>query len=171
MLHFFDVCHERLAALQLSKHANNDVTILLHGVTHSLYLWQADPFYTQWSNCWALSLPGHFPALCSAQPPFAVDVPTMIEPLAAAIRQIADGHEVTLLGISMGAFAALGLAASHPELVRRVISISGFAKGRWIGSYGILQALARGGTPGRMLFRALSRLAGKSSLVVQLSCL
>ena len=73
--------------------------------------------------------------------------------LARAIQQLVGSRSVTLVGHSTGGFAALSIAAYHPEVVSQVISISGFAQGRWTGTLGLGQKLARGGRLGHFLFR------------------
>ena len=45
------------------------------------------------------------------------------------------------------------IAARSPEIAAGVISISGFAQGRWTGALGIFQKLARLGPIGRILFK------------------
>jgi pimeloyl-ACP methyl ester carboxylesterase len=69
---------------------------------------------------------------------------------------------VTLTGYSTGGFAALAIAVHAPELVRRMISISGFCQGRWTGTLGAHQWLARHGPVGRAWFR-VSWLIGRIS--------
>jgi pimeloyl-ACP methyl ester carboxylesterase len=72
---------------------------------------------------------------------------------ATAIRQIFGQECVHLVGWSAGGFAALAVAARHPELVASATSICGFARGKWGESLGIMQRLASGGKLGQSLFR------------------
>jgi pimeloyl-ACP methyl ester carboxylesterase len=157
-----------LAALSLGQSREGPPLVLLHGVTHSVYFWQPDPLYRSFGPCWSLSLPGHFPARTPPPQLRPFSAASVIEPLAGAIEQLSPNQPVDLLGVSTGGFAALGLAACYPQLVRKVISVSGFARGRWIGSFGFLQALARGGPLGQNLFRATSALAGGNPLAVRM---
>jgi pimeloyl-ACP methyl ester carboxylesterase len=157
-----------LAALPLGNQREGEPLVLLHGVTHSVYFWQPDPLYTEFGPCWSLSLPGHFPACTPAEKLWPFTAESVIDPLADAIKQLCGDQPVNLIGVSTGGFAALGLAARYPTLVRRVISISGFARGRWIGSFGMLQGLARGGSLGQSLFRATSDIAGGNPLAVRM---
>jgi pimeloyl-ACP methyl ester carboxylesterase len=157
-----------LTALPLANQCEGPPLILLHGVTHSVYFWQPDPLYTAFGPCWSLSLPGHFPASTPAEKLQPFSAASVIDPLAAAIKQLCGDQPANLIGVSTGGFAALGLAARHPTLVRRVISVSGFACGRWIGSFGMLQGLARGGPLGQALFRAISGVAGGNPLAVRM---
>lgn len=167
MLRYFDTHGQRLAALLLHEQADGDLVVLLHGVTHSIYFWQPDPFYASLGHCWSVSLPGHFPAIRPPEWQSSFTAHSVIAPLAAVIEQLGAGQPATLIGVSTGGFAALGLAACYPQLVRRVISISGFARGQWIGSFGTLQALARGGPAGEALFRATLGLARRSPFAVR----
>lgn len=167
MLRYIDTHGLRLAALPIGEQRAGEPIILLHGVTHSVYFWQPDPFYTELGPCWALSLPGHFPASTPLSLHCPLTAESVIDPLAAAIEQLSD-RPVTLIGVSTGGFAALALAARYPQLVRRVISISGFARGRWIGSFGMLQAAARRGTLGEALFRSTAGMAGRNDLALRM---
>jgi pimeloyl-ACP methyl ester carboxylesterase len=167
MLRYLDTHGQRLAALPMGERRAGEPLILLHGVTHSVYFWAPDPFYGELGPCWSLSLPGHFPASAPADLRQPLTTEQVIEPLAAAIGQLYD-RPATLIGISTGGFAALALAARYPQLVRRVISISGFARGRWIGSFGMLQAAARGGPLGEAIFRGTAGMAGRSELALRM---
>jgi pimeloyl-ACP methyl ester carboxylesterase len=60
---------------------------------------------------------------------------------------------VLLLGYSTGGFAALAIAAYAPEMVRGVISVAGFAQGKWGGLLKLLQWQARMGDIGEAMFR------------------
>ncbi|WP_167474657.1 alpha/beta fold hydrolase [Nocardia arthritidis] len=53
-------------------------------------------------------------------------VELIAEQVTAAIRTATDGP-VDLLGFSLGAAAAVGVAAEHPELVRKLILVAGWA--------------------------------------------
>lgn len=89
----------------------------------------------------------------------------MARVMADAIRQIAGDRPVTLMGHSTGGFASLNIAAHYPQMARRVVSISGFAHGRWIGFLGFYQRIVRMGTAGKALFKSLYRLAGANSVM------
>ena len=73
--------------------------------------------------------------------------------LTDAIKEFVDEQPVILAGHSTGGFAVLCIAAKNPEIAAGVISISGFAQGRWTGALGIFQKLARFGIIGRVLFK------------------
>ena len=70
-----------------------------------------------------------------------------------------------MAGHSTGGFAALSIAASKPEIAAGVISISGFAQGRWTGPLGIFQKLARFGLTGRLLFKINFNILASNRLI------
>jgi pimeloyl-ACP methyl ester carboxylesterase len=146
-----------LAVLKRNEKTEGVPIVLLHGITHSVQAWSTDEVFGEYGPCYALSLPAHYPAVA---PPEFFQTPLtarkMVAPLAGAIRQIADGQPVRLVGHSTGGFSALALAALYPELVREVISLAGFARGRWIKLYGFYQDMAR--SPFGFLLPALAKL-------------
>ncbi len=73
--------------------------------------------------------------------------------LIKSIRQLVGDQQVLLVGHSTGAFAALAIAAQAPEMVQGVISIGGFAQGKWGGLLSLLQRQARMCKAGEFLFR------------------
>jgi pimeloyl-ACP methyl ester carboxylesterase len=85
--------------------------------------------------------------------------------MAVAIRQTVGERPVTLMGHSTGGFAVLNIAAHCPKLVRRVVSISGFAHGQWTGALGFYQRLVRMGGGGKVFYKLLYRLAGTSPAI------
>ena len=130
--------------------------ILLHGILGSVRFWGQDqiPAFLEQGPCYALSLPGHYPA---AFPPGLekeqITADMMGRVLGGAISELVADQPVTLAGLSTGGFAALAIAVCRPELVRRIISISGFCQGRWTGVLGVYQWLARHGVVGRLFFK------------------
>lgn len=155
MLHYLSIDGHRLAYLPLGADQPGEPTILIHGISHSIFFWARDPVFRRYGPCYSLSLPDHFPAVgVSTDRPLSVERITDL--LISAISTITAGCPANLVGISTGGFAVLAIAARAPELARRVVCISGFARGRWTGSIGLLQRLARGGAPGHALFRAFT---------------
>ena len=63
----------------------------------------------------------------------SLTVEMIVHVLTAAIRNLVGNQSVILVGHSTGGFAALAIAAHTPEIVRCVVSISGFAQGIWTG--------------------------------------
>jgi pimeloyl-ACP methyl ester carboxylesterase len=151
----------QLAAVCLNPGAPGEPVILLHGVTGSTAIWQVNPapYLLELGPCYALSLPGHFPALAPDEfKAGTLSVERLVSLLEAGICQLVGERPVTLFGHSTGGFCALALAAHHPERVRRLVSISGFARGRWTGILGIYQRAARLGWAGETYVKTMFRL-------------
>ena len=150
-----------LAAICLNPDASGEPVILLHGITGTISVWQVNPaqYLLDLGPCYALSLPGHYPAIAPAafkNAPLTAEA--VMQLLDQAIRQLVGEQPVTLMGHSTGGFAALALAANRPEMARRVISISGFAHGRWTGILGSYQRSMRLGWPGEVYVKTMFRL-------------
>lgn len=123
----------QLAAICLNPNTPGEPVIMLHGITGTIFSWQVNPakFVLDIGPCYALSLPGHFPAIALLDfKNHPVTVEAMTHFLREAIRKLVGDQPATLLGHSTGGFAALALAARYPEIARRVVSISGFSHGR-----------------------------------------
>lgn len=151
----------KLAAICLNQGASGEPVILLHGITSSISFWQTNParYILDIGPCYALSLPGHFPAVAPGKfnnTPLTGDTVTHL--LEKAIRQLTGDQPATLIGHSTGGFAVLALAASQPKIARRVVSISGFSHGRWTGILGLYQHIARWGWPGETYFKTMYRM-------------
>lgn len=159
----------QLAAICLNPGASGEPVILLHGITSSIYAWAIQPpSVLAQGPCYSLSLPGHFPATFPKNLSLETLTAEMIaHVLIAAIRELVGDRPVTLIGHSTGGFAALAIAACAPALARRVISVSGFAQGRWTGVLGLYQKLVRSGAPGRAVYKAIYKLAGLSPALLQ----
>ena len=132
--------------------------ILIHGIAASVRFWGQDqiPAFLEQGPCYALSLPGHYPA--EFPPGFQKEQLTAEmfgRVLTGAILELVGDRPVTLAGFSTGGFATLAIAVYAPEWVRRLISISGFCQGRWTGVLGTYQWLARQGAVGRALFKGM----------------
>jgi len=154
----FDVDGHRLCAVCLNPGTSGEPVILLHGITSTISFWQVNPasYLLDIGPCYALSLPGHYPALVPAifkQAPLTAE--SIVSLLDQAIRQLVGERPVTLVGHSTGGFAALALAANRPEIARRVVSISGFAHGRWTGVMGSYQRAVRLGWLGEIYFKTM----------------
>jgi pimeloyl-ACP methyl ester carboxylesterase len=156
--HTLHVEGHTLFALALNPESAGQPIVLLHGIAGSTRFWSGDHVaaFLEHGPCYALSLPGHYPARFPTGFRKEMITPDMMaRVLAAAIRQLVGDQPVTLIGHSTGGFAALAIAAHYPHAVRRVISISGFAQGRWAGTLGLLQRLARQGPAGQALYRLI----------------
>lgn len=160
------VCGHQIGALSLNApDTPGHPIILLHGVMSSMRYWTPDQteLFTGQGVCYALTLPGHYPAVFP--PDFRLHQLTaemMADVLIAAVRQLVSDRPVTLIGFSTGGFAALAMAACAPELASRVVSISGFAQGRWTGWLGAFQRWARAGRWGHLRYK-LMNLIGRVS--------
>ncbi len=157
-----------MAALPLASAVAGPPFIFLHGVSASIYCWTPEmiaPFVER-GPCYALSLPGHYPA---ALPPDFVETALTAELIArvtgAAIQELTGSEPAMLVGHSTGGFAALAVAAYRTAPLRGVISIGGFARGVWTGSLAPLQRLARGGGLQRAAFKAFFRWLGVNHFV------
>ncbi len=159
--HEMQIQGHKLVALAHNPDASGQPVILMHGITSSVHFWGADQLdlWREQGPCYALSLPGHYPAVLP--PGFrqdALNAEMLVRVLTSAVRELVGDQAVTLVGHSTGGFAALAMASCTPEIVGRVVSISGFAQGRWTGTLGRNQRLARGGPLGRLIFKLISNL-------------
>ena len=145
-----------LAVVPFPSKVDGPPIFLMHGITASVHFWTPElvaPF-TAHGPCYALSLPGHYPAAFPRDfSESSLNAELIANLLTDAIHQVHDDSPVVLVGHSTGGFAALDVAARAPELARAVISISGFANGTWTGALGLNQKLTRAGKWGRQLFK------------------
>lgn len=158
------IAGHKLAVLALNPEAEGEPIILLHGISNSVGGWWSDTTFRALGRCYALSLPGHYPAAFPPQfDPKELTTELIAELLAKAIQRIAGEQPVTLVGFSTGGYAALAIAALHPTQIRRVVCIAGFARGIWTGPLGDWQRLARGNVFERWwlqtAFRVFTRLS------------
>jgi pimeloyl-ACP methyl ester carboxylesterase len=145
----------KLVALSFNPDTPGAPIILLHGITASIGTFTPDelPLLISRGPCYSLSLPGHYPAVFPPDFQDALTAEIIAHLLTEDIRELVGERPVVLVGHSTGGFAALAIAAHTPELARYVISIAGFAQGRWSGVLGLNQGLVRRGSLGRKLFK------------------
>lgn len=146
----------RIAAAAFNEGKAGIPAIFIHGITTSINFWEViqTPIFKEKFRWYSLSLPGHYPARLPTE--FRREFLTadmLAQVLMTAIRELVNDQQIILAGHSTGGFAALNIAARKPETIAGVISISGFAQGRWKGALGMLQKLARFGAIGRVLFK------------------
>lgn len=156
-----NVAGHQLAAVCLNPGATGEPVILLHGITSSLSFWQINParYLLDIGPCYSLSLPGHYPAVApSAFKNAPLTAEMIVQLLDEAIRRLVGERPATLIGHSTGGFSVLALASNRPEIARRVVSISGFAHGRWTGVLGGYQRAVRWGWPGEAYFKLMYRM-------------
>jgi pimeloyl-ACP methyl ester carboxylesterase len=161
-----------LAVLPINPGAKGEPVFLVHGITSSIASWEVNllPILLQQGECYALSLPGHFPAAFPVNfKKEQLTAETMTRIMAEAIRHVVGERPVTLIGHSTGGFAILNIAARYPQMVRRVVSISGFAHGRWIGLLGFQQRLVRMGRVGKALYKMMYHLSGLSAKTLRMT--
>ena len=163
-----DVQGHRLVAKSFNKNKDSIPVVFIHGITASINFWEPIqiPIFRK-RFCWySLSLPGHYPAIFPGRfqtEAFTSDV--IIDVLSEAIRNLVGEQPVIVVGHSTGGFAAVGIAGRNPHMVAGVISISGFAQGRWRGALGLLQKIASLSLIGPCLFRTcLSSLVAHRSI-------
>lgn len=160
----------KIVAKQLNPEVRSGPpSVVLHGVTGSVDIWLPEmlPQFVASGPCYSLSLPGHYPAVLPQG--FRREDMTaemFLEVLQPALRELVGEQPLTLIGHSTGGFAALLLASQLGERVSRVISLAGFARGRWSGALGIAQWLTRHGKTGQGLFKLFYTL-NKSNKTIQ----
>jgi pimeloyl-ACP methyl ester carboxylesterase len=90
-----------------------------------------------------IDLPGHYPAHVPGQYN-AISTEELFQLEAGAIRDICGpGGSATLIGHSTGGMIALALGAMLPDMVRRVVSVSGVVWGPLHGVLGLAQYALR----------------------------
>ncbi len=155
--HEMQIEGHQLNALSFNPNASGVPIILLHGITASVGMWITDgkALYSQHGPVYALSLPGHYPAAFPSDfQQEALTAEVIARVLTTAIRELIGEQTAVLVGHSTGEFAALAIAAHAPELAHSVISIAGFAQGKWIGLLGVGQQAARHSAIGKIIFKA-----------------
>jgi pimeloyl-ACP methyl ester carboxylesterase len=155
-----DVQGHRLAARRGGPASGRPI-VFLHGILAGLDAWLPTlPPQIRHGRQWILlSLPGHYPAQFPRDFDARGDISRMFAGiLSEALDRLVGRRPVELVGWSTGGFAALSLARHFPEQVAGVMSISGFASGRWHGPMGALQKLAACGPAGRLACKHIVRL-------------
>ncbi len=161
----------RLAAVLTHTSNSGTPIVFLHGIGGSVHFWTPDltaPF-RDLGPCYALSLPGHFPAVFPEGFPADCLTAELIAWLvSSAIQKIVGNKKVLLVGHSTGGFAALSTAIHHPEVVAGVVSIAGFSKGQWTGALGFSQWLVRLGPIGCATFKKVYQLGGSHPAIFRM---
>jgi pimeloyl-ACP methyl ester carboxylesterase len=161
----------RLAAV-LTHSCNRGIPVFfLHGIGSCIHFWTPEltSSFHHLGPCYALSLPGHFPAAFPKDfPAECLSAEQIARLMACAIQRIVGHQKVLLVGHSTGGFAALSTAIYHPEVVAGVVSIAGFAKGQWTGALGFNQWLVRQGPLGRAAFKKIYQFGGTGKLIYRM---
>ncbi len=125
-------------------------TVYLHGILANADFWPGvlPSDFLDAGGC-SVSLPRHSTRLAEIgfgfpgrRPPQPLTMTEFCEPILKVIDTFYPDSRVDLVGWSTGGFSALLTAATYPDRIRRVVSISGFARGVWSGALGRLQCLA-----------------------------
>lgn len=166
-----DIEGHRIVASAFNEEKDGIPVIFIHGITTSINFWEAiqTPIFKENFRWYSLSLPGHYPARLPIE--FRKESLTedmLAQVLMTAIREIVNEEKIILVGHSTGGFAALNIAARNPEIIAGVISISGFAQGKWKGALGMLQKLARFGPIGRVLFKTNLKILGSYRFIYRI---
>jgi len=149
---------QKIAVLSDNQSAGGAPIVFVHGILGSIRFWPPilPPRIRESTRWFSISLPGHHPARfpCGFR---AVDFTSQrfAETFEEVFNVLFGDEPVSIVGYSTGGFAALNHAVHFPRRVANVLSIAGFSNGRWPGSLGLLQRLARRGAIGRLLFKKI----------------
>lgn len=157
-----------IAALGFNEDKLGVPLIFMHGALVSVNFWQPvmTPLINQKFRWYSLGLPAHFPSL--SPPNFHCsdsNTESFYEIMFHAVEQLIGFQPCILIGHSTGGFAALNIAAREPERVKSIISIAGFAIGKWGGLEGLLIQLSRQGVLGKLLAKSTLNIAKQSELL------
>jgi pimeloyl-ACP methyl ester carboxylesterase len=153
-----EIEEHKLAAIKLNwADMRGTPTIFIHGIGSSMCFWGEDQLgpFLQRGPCYALTLPGHYPAAFPAtfcKEELTADLIGRL--LSGAIEELVGHRPVMLVGLSTGGFASLSIALHRPEQVERLVIVSGFCHGQWINLFGQYQRIVRFAL-GRWFFKKL----------------
>ncbi len=122
------------------------VWVFIHGIAVTSAFWEPlMPAEFRDTVPWiSVSLPVHAPSSGPADFSQNHVTPDLFNLLnGAVLDKLIPGRDVVIVGHSTGGFAGLCLALARPEQVRGVISVGGFADGKWVGLEGDMQLMAR----------------------------
>ena len=145
--HTISLPGQTLAAISSNETLGGPPVVFIHGITATVDYWLPSmPAEIREGRRWiSLSLPGHYPAKIerSAIGSFDSVTPEMWAGWhETALEQLIGDEPADFVGWSTGGFSSLALAMYHPRRVRSLLSISGFAIGKWLGLIGGLQRLS-----------------------------
>lgn len=128
--------------------------VLLPGITASVDFWPGVMEHFQMPlRAVSVSLPGHAPSAVPTSFQSSDVCPALFADIVRNAAEFAfPGERVVLIGWSTGGFASLATAIHHPDVVKSLVSINGFARGAWGDLLGIMQKLADS-TWGHALFQ------------------
>ncbi len=141
------------SGLTTAGRADSPAIVFLHGtrLTRAVWALQLDALGDEFHTI-ALDLPGHGDRATER-----FDLDGAVDVVVAAIRDEAAGGRSIIVGLSLGGYVAMALAASHPELVRGLVVAGASAEpvGARVLAYRTLAAAMA-----RFDSRSLDRLSG-----------
>lgn len=145
--HTISLPGQTLAAVSSNESAPGPPIVFIHGITASIDLWLSSmPLEVRNGRRWiSLTLPGHHPAKFDRSTIASWDNVTS-EIWASwyenALQQLIGDEPADFVGWSTGGFTSLAMGIHFPQRVRSILSISGFAIGKWLGFIGGLQRMS-----------------------------
>jgi pimeloyl-ACP methyl ester carboxylesterase len=160
-----DIDGHKMSALLYNEDKETIPVVFIHGITSSVFFWDAGQLpYVKDNLKWiSLSLPGHYPAVFpDGMTPEALTPELIAHLTSGSIKKLVGDQPVIIGGHSTGGFSAINMTVHHPKMVRALFSVSGFAQGKWTGALGFYQRLARMGAVGEWLFKQGFGVVGRS---------
>ena len=145
--HTISLPGQTLAAISSNETLGGPPVVFIHGITASVDYWLPSmPAEVRDGRRWiSLSLPGHHPAKIERSTITSWDAVTSemwTGWYENALQELIGDEPADFVGWSTGGFTALALAVHFPQRVRSILSISGFAIGKWLGLIGGLQRMS-----------------------------
>ena len=145
--HTISLPGQTLAAISSNETLGGPPVVFIHGITTSVDYWlpTMPPEIRDGRHWISLSLPGHHPAKIERSTITSWDkvTPEMWAGwYETALRQLIGDQPADFVGWSTGGFTSLAMAVHFPQRVRSILSISGFAIGKWLGLIGGLQRMS-----------------------------
>lgn len=163
--------HE-LAVQAYNEDAPGTPVVLIHGVLASVNFWHAD--HAPWlegRRWYSLGLPVHYPS--RPAPDFVdatVDDEFFFRIFSKALDKLLQNEEAIFVGHSTGGFTALNLASRGDRRVKAIVSVGGFARGKFGGVEGLLQRFSLMGPIGRVFYNlVLAAFASTPTICLWLS--
>lgn len=145
--HTISLPGQTLAAISANESAPGPPVVFIHGITASIDLWLPSmPLEVRNDRRWiSLSLPGHHPAIFDRSTIASWDNVTSeiwASWYESALQQLIGNEPADFVGWSTGGFTSLAMGVHFPRRVRSILSISGFAIGKWLGLIGRFQRMS-----------------------------
>lgn len=145
--HTISLPGQTLAAISANESAAGPPVVFIHGITATIDLWlpSMPPEIRDHRRWISLSLPGHHPSKLDRAAIQSWDAVTSEQWAGwyeTALHELIGDQPADFVGWSTGGFTSLALAAHFPQRVRSVLSLSGFAIGKWLGFIGRMQRMS-----------------------------